>query len=61
MKIDDLSEWMKLGERLKLACPDKFEEIVEALEDTVGAQETIASFDWQLWLRDARPKKRYEA
>jgi hypothetical protein len=61
MKVGDLSEWIRLGERLLEACPEKFDEILEALEETVGAQEVIAEFDWQLWLRSARPKKRYEA
>lgn len=61
MKIDDLSEWMSLGTRLKQACPEKFEEILEALRETVGAQEVIAQYDWQLFLSGTRPKKVYEA
>ena len=61
MTLEQLQEWVALGARLQKANPEKFAEIVEALEETVGANEVIASFDWQLFLRPRRPKKRYEA
>lgn len=61
MKIDDISEWVSLGTRLRDACPEKFEEILDALRETVGAQEVIAQYDWQLFLRGKRPGKIYEA
>lgn len=61
MTRDELSEWLALGLRLRDACPEKYAEIVEALGETVGAQETLASYDWQLWLTGKRPRKIYEA
>jgi hypothetical protein len=61
MKIDDISEWVELGDRLRKACPDKYDEILDALRETVGAQEVIAQYDWQLFMRGHRPKKIYEA
>lgn len=60
MSPEELLLWVTLGARLKAACPEKYNEIVEALENTVGAQEVIASYDWQLFFRP-RPGKRYEA
>lgn len=56
----DLTEWNDLGHRLAIAGHDKYEEILVALRKIVEAQETIASFDWQL-LFGVRPTKRYEA
>jgi hypothetical protein len=61
MTIEQLQEWVALGARLSKACPEKLEEIVEALKETVGVQETIASYDWQLWLTGKRPGKSYQA
>ena len=61
MSKDEICEWMDLGLRLKAACPEKYEEIVDALANTVGAQETIAAYDWQLWMTGKRPRKTYEA
>jgi hypothetical protein len=56
----DLKEWTELGLRPAVSGPRKFEEIVNALRKIVDAQETIATFDWQL-LFGARPSKRYQA
>jgi hypothetical protein len=56
----DLKEWLDLGQRLAIAGPGKFGEIVEALRKIVDAQETIATYDWQL-LFGRRPSKRYRA
>lgn len=61
MTLEELSLWIVLGVRLRDACPEKYEEIVDALSSTVGVQETIASYDWQLWLTGRRPRKVYEA
>jgi hypothetical protein len=52
--------WMRLGARLLQASPEKFDEIADALEHTVDAQETISRFDWQLWT-GRRRNKVYEA
>lgn len=61
MTLEQLQEWMRLGALLSKACPDKYDEIVEALRATVDVQQTIAAFDWQLWLTGKRPNKVYEA
>lgn len=55
-----MAEWTELGRRLAIAGPRKFTEIVSAIGKIVEAQETIASFDWQL-LFGKRPNKRYRA
>lgn len=56
----DIGEWLELGHRLAIAGPEKYDEIVDALRKIVDAQETIATFDWQL-LFGKRPSKRYQA
>lgn len=55
-----IPEWLELGRRLMAAGPDKFDEVLRGLREVVEAQETIARFDHQLFLR-GRPRKRYEA
>jgi hypothetical protein len=60
MTLEKLLLWTRLGSRLMEVAPEKFEEIIEALEQTVDARETIARFDWQLWT-GRRPNKIYEA
>lgn len=52
--------WVELGERLKAAGPEKFQEVLDGLHDVVDAQEIIADFDWQLMHR-GRPRKVYRA
>lgn len=61
MSPEELAEWIELGMRLRNACPKKHAQVVERLREVVDAQETIASFDWQLALRSRRPAKRYRA
>jgi len=39
---DSLAEWSLLGRRLRSLCPDKFDEMVEALRETVGFHEMLA-------------------
>ena len=58
MKIDDC--WVDLGARLATLNPRKFDEMMEALKAIVEAQELLARFDWQLFMR-GRPTKRYRA
>lgn len=60
---DDTRElWLSLGERLAVAGPDKFADVIRRLEAVAEAQEIIASYDHQLWLRGGRrPTKRYQA
>lgn len=53
-------EWAELAERLMVAGPEKFMEVLKGLRDVVEAQETIARFDWQL-LHRGRPRKVYRA
>lgn len=55
-----MSAWTELGERLALVSPDKFDDVLEKLTAVVEAQELIAQFDHQLFLR-GRPRKRYQA
>lgn len=52
--------WALLGERLAVAGPEKFDQVVERLTDVVEAQELISEYDYQLFLR-GRPRKRYLA
>lgn len=57
--VDALTEWTSLGLRLLQLCPDKFEEIVECLRDTVGVHEILASQGWIATfqvVRSAAPK-----
>lgn len=61
MSPEELAEWISLGASLREACPERYQEILGALRDVVGAQTTIASFDHLLMLRQGRPKTRYEA
>jgi hypothetical protein len=60
MDEDTKAEWFELGERLKVAGPEKFDEMMRGLRDVVEAQEVIARFDWQLMHR-GRPRKVYRA
>ena len=60
MEKMSIERWADLGRRLLLANPDKFAELLDALEKIVEAQEVIARFDWQLLFR-GRPRKRYLA
>jgi len=41
-----LTEWGALGRRLQQLCPEKFDEIVDCLRETVGAQEILAPVAW---------------
>jgi hypothetical protein len=61
MTMQQISEWVRLGARLAQVAPEKFDDIVEAIRGAVDTQETIAGFDWQLWLTGKRPNKIYEA
>ena len=54
----DVIEWAELGARLVEVNPDKYRQLLEAMRQIVDAQELLAEFDWQLFLR-ARPIKRY--
>lgn len=60
MEDDLLSEWAALGLRLARAEPEKFDEVLRSIRNVVEAQELLAGFDWQLFLR-GRPRKRYLA
>lgn len=57
---DAMIDWGELGLRLAEASPEKFDEVLRALQQVVEAQETLAKFDWQLPFR-GRPRKRYLA
>lgn len=61
MDEEQLAEWIALGDRLKIAGQDKFEDVVGHLRAVVEAQEIIARFDHQLLFRARRPTKRYLA
>jgi hypothetical protein len=41
-------EWSRLGARLETLCPDKFDEIVEALRHTVEVHELLAGRGWAI-------------
>lgn len=60
--LDDTTkaEWLELAERLLLAGPEKFDEVLGAMRELVDAQEIISKFDWQLMMR-GRPRKQYQA
>lgn len=60
MDEETKAEWVRLAERLKLAGPEKFEEVLAAMRELVDAQEIISRFDWQLMMR-GRPRKQYRA
>lgn len=51
------AELIALGERLALACPDKLKDIIIRLREVVDAQEIIASFENQLFLRGLARKR----
>lgn len=62
MSDEELAKWISLGNRLAKAGPDKLDDVFQRLEQVVEAQELIAKFDDQLFLRGGkRPTKRYEA
>ena len=62
MDEDKLAKWITLGNRLSVAGPDKLDDVMERLVLVVEAQEIIAQFDDQLFLRGGRrPTKRYQA
>lgn len=60
MDDDTKAEWLRLGERLAAASPEKFKEAREALAEIVDASEIIQRFDNQLFFR-GRPRKHYRA
>ena len=60
MDDDVKREWLALAERLKVASPEKFDEVLHGLREVVEASEIIARYDHQLFFR-GRPKKRYHA
>lgn len=39
-------EWTRLGNRLAQLCPEKFDEIVDALRETVQVHELLAGRTW---------------
>lgn len=53
-------EWAELGKRLEAAGPEKMRDTIARLREVVEAQEIIARYDHQLFLR-GRPRKRYLA
>jgi hypothetical protein len=61
MDDETMVEWLALGDRLAVAGPDKLADILERLTQVVEAQEIIAKYDHQLFLRSGRPTKRYIA
>lgn len=62
MDEETLAKWIVLGNRLAVAGPEKFEDVMERLVLIVEAQEIIAQYDDQLFLRGGkRPNKRYRA
>lgn len=46
--VDRLVEWRRLGARLAELCPEKFDEIVDALRETVDAHEILAPNSWAM-------------
>lgn len=60
MDDETKAELIALGERLAVAGPDKLREILRGLREVVEAQEIIARYDHQLFLR-GRPRKVYRA
>lgn len=62
MDEETLAKWIVLGGRLAVAGPEKLEDFMERLVLIIEAQELIAQFDDQLFLRGGkRPTKRYRA
>ena len=62
MDDEKLAKWINLGTRLSVAGPDKLDDVMERLVLIVEAQEIIAQYDDQLFLRGGkRPTKRYQA
>jgi hypothetical protein len=51
---DTLAEWSFLGRRLQLLCPDKYDELLEALRETVGFHEILAPSVRPLALDESR-------
>lgn len=60
MDDETKAELIALGERLLAAGPEKFHEVLRGLREVTEAQEIIARFDHQLFLR-GRPRKLYRA
>lgn len=60
MDDDTRNEWLALAERLAVVGPEKLTDVIRRLRDVVEAQEIIARFDHQLFMR-GRPTKRYLA
>jgi hypothetical protein len=48
MRVGQSVEWLRLGARLAEICPEKFDEILDALRETVGAHEILATSRWVL-------------
>lgn len=51
-------EWCQLGARLAALCPDKFDEILDALRETVDAHELIATRSLVYRMRRAASQER---
>jgi len=51
---DALAEWALLGRRLQLLCPDKYDELLDALRETVGFHEILAPVCRPLGLDEPR-------
>ncbi len=43
---DSLAEWLALGLLLQQLRPDRFDEVVLALRETVGLHKVLAPSDW---------------
>lgn len=62
MDEETKTQLIDLAERLAVAGPEKLKDVLERLKNVVEAQEIIAQYDHQLFLRGGkRPTKRYLA
>lgn len=50
-------EWTRLGARLSQLCPEKFDEILEALRDTVAVHELMTKPKWVIGAVDGGQPK----
>lgn len=46
-EASETTEWCLLGARLLLLCPEKFNEILDALRETVGVHEVLGA-QWKI-------------
>lgn len=46
-QASDSTEWCLLGARLLMLCPEKFQEFLDALRDTVGLHEVVLA-NWKI-------------